>query len=272
MRVYILADLEGVSGVTQYDDWRKGDAGDQVMRARMADLMVGEVNAAVEGAVAAGATSVVVRDGHGYSDTIPIEKLDPRALLSQGRRVETPLPHLERDFAAVIMIGQHARAGSRRGCLSHTYSRRIRAILVNGVEMGEVGLNAAMAAEFGVPTRFVSGDTEVIQESRSQLGHIVTVETKESHSTLSALSRHPESVRRQISEGVTRALTEVGDTTTYAFGPPVELRVKYSSWRANVARFLLRKQWRWGRLAGARTVVYRGDSLNTLWQHFITGA
>lgn len=272
MKVYILADLEGISGISQYDDWRADNAGHQVVRGRLAELMVGEVNAAVEGAFAAGATTVVVRDGHGYSDTIPIEKLDPRALLSQGRRAHTPLPHLDRDFAAVVMVGQHAQAGNQRGCLSHTYSRRIRSIQVNGVETGEVGLNAAMAGELGVPTCFVSGDTEVVWESRSQLGSIVTVETKVSHSTLCALSRHPQSVRQEIAEGVTRALKGGGDTAIYSFSPPVELRVKYGSWRANIARFLLRKQWQWGRLAGPHTVVYRGDSLNTLWQHFVTGA
>ena len=78
----------------------------------MDSLLVGEVNAAVEGAVASGAHTIIVHDGHGYGDSIPISKLHPAAKLSQGISNLHPLPHLDPSFDAILMIGQHAKAGS----------------------------------------------------------------------------------------------------------------------------------------------------------------
>lgn len=272
MKVYILVDMEGVSGVNEYDDWNPRHAGHQVARARVADLMVGEVNAAVEGALEAGATTVVVRDGHGWSNTLPIEKLHPRAFLSQGRCIRHPLPHLESDCAALVMVGQHAKAGNRRGCLSHTYSRRIRSVHVSGVEVGEIAINAGLAGELGVRTCFVSGDTETVEEARSHLEGIVTVETKKSHSTLCTLSRSPSAVHDEIASGVSRALQQLPNFKPYIFPAPVRLQVTYHSRCANIARYLLRRQWRWGRPADLKTVVYLGQNLTQVWQHFIAGA
>jgi len=272
MKVYILVDMEGISGVNEYDDWNPGNAAHQMTRARLADLMVGESNAAVHGALAAGATTVVVRDGHGWSNTIPIEKLHPAAFLSQGRRIRHPLPDLEQDFAGMVMIGQQAKAGNLRGCLSHTYSRRIGSIQVNGSDVGEIALNAALAGELGVPACFVSGDTEAIQEARSHLDGIVTVETKKSHSTLCTLSRSPATVRDEIAAGVTRALQQIRNVKPFSFAAPVRLQVTYHSLYVNIGRYMLRRQWRWGRLGGPRTIVYRGNSLTEVWRNFIAGA
>lgn len=272
MKVYILADLEGISGVNEYDDWLPNNVGHQMIRTRMIDLMVGEVNAAVEGALAAGATTVVVRDAHSWSNNLPREKLHKKALLSQGQLIEHPLPHLEADFAALVMVGYHAKAGNVRGSLSHTYSRRIRSVHVNGVEIGEIGLNAAIAGELGVPVCFVSGDSEAVQEAHLHLENIVSAETKISHSIRCTLSRAPTLVQAEITAGVKRGLEQITLLKPFVFAAPVELQVRYHAWYVNLARYLLRRQWHWGRVIALDAVVYRGDNLTQLWQHFISGS
>lgn len=271
MKVYILSDLEGVSGVHQYDDWERDNPAHQQQKARMAVLLVEEINAAVEGALSAGVEVVVVRDGHGYGDTIPIEELHPAAQLSQGRLLFHPLPHLDSTFQALVMVGQHARAGNQCGCLSHTYSRRIRQVRVNGVEVGEIAINAALAADLGVPTVFVSGDSEAVSEAKSLLPDVEVVETKVSHSVLCALSLSPQMARNVIRQGVQRALQRLSAFELHTIEPPVELVVTYKRWYAAGFRLFLGWHLRRAQLRGVHSLVYRGQSLTETWQIF-TGA
>ena len=272
LKVYILADLEGVSGVFQFDNYydHKHVAGEKP-RTRVAQLMVGEVNAAVEGALAAGADTVVVRDAHGYSDTLPVEKLHPKAWLSQGNHVLRPLPHLTREFDALVMIGQHAKSRNHRAGLSHTYSRRIDRIQVNGMEVGEILLNAALAGELSVPTVSVSGDNEAVNEAREHLSGIRTVQTKVSHSLTCSLSRPPQVVSEAIRIEVEKAIAERQSIKPFVFESPVNMRVTYRSWTINLGRYALRKQWRVGKLAGIRTAVYSAPSLSSCWMRFVYG-
>jgi len=272
LKVYILADLEGVSGVFEFDDYynHKHLAAEKP-RTRSAELMVGEVNAAVEGALQAGAGTVVVRDAHGYSNTLPIEKLHPKALVSQGNPIRQPLPHLTNNFDAVVMVGQHAKAGNTRACLNHTYSRRVKRIEANGIEIGEILLYATFAGELGVPTVCVSGDSEAGREAREVSVGISTVQTKLSHSVTSALSRVPAAVCEEIRESVMQALQSHRTVRPFHFEPPVKMKVTYRSAAVNLIRYALRKQWRWARLTSAYTCLYNGHHLSECWMNFVFG-
>ncbi len=171
-KVYVFADMEGISGVT---------CSEQIMGARADEgrrLMVEDMNACVAGCFEAGATEVVVRDGHGGGNNIDPTLLDPRAKLVQGA---TPGVRFK-DFdgsEALILLGYHAMALTTNGVLAHSYSSAsIQGLWLNGREVGEIGVDAAIAAEHKVPVVLVSGDDKTVAEARAWLPQAVVCETK----------------------------------------------------------------------------------------------
>lgn len=269
MRVYILADLEGMSGITWPDERRRrGIVGPG--HERLSTLMVGEINAAVSGAIDAGADEIVVRDSHGWSDTVRLEDLHPRARLSQGAPAGDPMPHLDATFDAIVMVGQHARAGNATGCLSHTYSRRIGQVRVNGVPVGEIAIYAALAGEIGVPVAFVSGDTEAVAEARQLLQAVETVVTKVSHSRLCALSHPLGEAHRAIRSGVRASLERRERHKPFTFACPTEVAVAYRHWYVAVARLLVRRHLTVCDLSKLPALVYRAPTLRDAWRAFLT--
>jgi D-amino peptidase len=218
--------MEGVSGVV---DWDHVDPGHQE-HARFRQLMTAEVNAAVRGACDAGAEDVLVADGHAHGRNILVEDLDPRAQLHSGS--PSPLSMVsgvERDVDGAIFIGYHARAGTEKAILDHTWSgRRVVNLWLNGELIGETGLNAALCGHFGVPVLMVSGDRAVCDEARELLGEIETVAVKEATSRSAALCRSPETVQEAIHKAARRAVERLasGDAPdVFRVSPPVTLAV-----------------------------------------------
>ncbi len=161
MKVYIGTDMEGVNGVvTREHTHRDGREHD---RARV--WLTEEVNAAVAGALDAGATEIVVEDGHGTCRNILPDLLHPRARLITGQVTSLPpsMVHgLDGSFDAVMFIGYHARAGTPNANLDHTsWSQTVRHVRVNGQEVGETSIMSAYAGYHGVPTVCVSGDDKL---------------------------------------------------------------------------------------------------------------
>ena len=142
MKVFISADIEGVACVVARDDGKL--EGVEYERAR--EWMTGEVNAAIEGAMDAGATEVVVADSHGHMRNIMAEKLHEKALLVRGSpRPGTMVEGLDETFSAAMFIGYHSQAGNPLGVLSHTYlGGTIYQVRINGLALGEPGMNAAV--------------------------------------------------------------------------------------------------------------------------------
>lgn len=203
MNVYISIDMEGVAGVVTREQVVP-DGGEAYRRS--CRLMTLEANAAVAGAMAAGAQRVVVNDSHGRMANLDPELLDPRAECSAGY----PKPHsmmagLDAQFGAVFMLGYHGGAGSAPAILDHTYSPRVfRAIRVNGVRQTETTLNAALAGHHGVPVALVSGDEATCSEASAALGaDLPVVVTKAALGSQAAFSLHP-SVARERLEGAAR--------------------------------------------------------------------
>ena len=210
MRVYISADLEGVSGVVHGD--QVSATGSDYGRTRK--LVTEEVNAAVAGALEGGATEAVVNDGHGGMRNLLIEDIHPSArlmtgapkLMGQMEGIDAP-----EGFDAAAFVGYHARAGTH-GVLNHTISGAVVAKLVlDGVEVGEAGLNAAIAAHFGIPLVFVSGDAATCREVEALNPHAVTVAVKEDAGRYAALCLPPEAARKAIREGMMRAVRAVAE-------------------------------------------------------------
>ncbi len=203
MKIFISCDMEGVAGVC---DWRHAghSGGTEYQRARRA--MTAELNAAVRGAVAAGASSIVVNDSHGGGTNILIEELHPAARLVTGFPLEWSVAEgLTTDTDAALLLGYHSRAGTP-GVLNHTYTGAITHFSINGRTCGELGLIAFMAGSMGVPVALVSGDDRTRDEARSLLGPIMTVTTKQALGRYAAASLTPAAVVAELETRVQAAL------------------------------------------------------------------
>src|SRR5919202_4298096 len=153
MKVYIMTDMEGVAGVVSSVDYCAPDSRYYEVGRELTTL---ETNAAIEGALDAGATEFLVVDGHGHGAIDPV-KLHPAALLMAGRPLGYPFG-CDQSFDATFIIGQHAKANTDGGQLCHTGSFTVEDQVLNGQSLGELGINMLFAAYYGVRTVLVTGD------------------------------------------------------------------------------------------------------------------
>src|SRR5687768_3319108 len=165
-RVYISVDMEGISGVNGDDQTSAG----QPEYGRARKLMAEDTNAAIRGAFEGGATDVLVNDSHGGQRNLLPEDLDQRArLISHSFKRHGMMEGLDDSFDAVIFVGYHAKADAPRGLFAHTGSGVVRDLQINGRSVGEGGMNAALAAYYGVPVVSVSGDDVAIAEVKESV-------------------------------------------------------------------------------------------------------
>ena len=229
LKVYISADMEGVVGVVTGD--QLGPSGFEYARAR--ELMTAEVNAAIEGALAAGATEIVISDSHGNGENLLLEKL-PRdvVLIRSWPRPLMMMEGIDASFDAAIFIGYHASTTNSAGVRAHTISSaRLADIRLNGTSMPEAGINAAIAGHFGVPVVMISGDDVIIEETRALLGDIEGAVVKEAISFHSAKTLMPEAAFELIREKVTAALQRLDDFQPYELETPITLDVRFKNYR-----------------------------------------
>ena len=208
MKIYMMTDLEGVAGVTDFENRTIDTHDNHETRMRMRRLLTGEVNAAVDGLFAGGATQVIVNDGHGAGYTIDFERLDSRAQIIHGHERPVWLPLLDETCDATILIGAHAKASSPPGTAYHTMSKSVKNWSINGVSFGEMGLQALIAGHFGVPMIFVSGDWHACKEISELIPGVVTGAVKRGLSRRSAVSWPSEKAQELIRAGVQRALAK----------------------------------------------------------------
>lgn len=205
MKVLIMTDLEGVSGVVSFKDqvYSDGRYYENSMR-----LLTAEINAAVEGVLKEGATDILVFDGHGPGG-VWFEDLHPKARLLHGRPLAPSQIRNDviKTFDVGMMVGQHAMAGVERGNLNHTQSsREVEYYKLNDRFIGEIAQFSLFIGAFGLPLIFLSGDTEACREAEELVKGITTVGVKEGLSRNSAISLSPFEARRRIAEGSARAL------------------------------------------------------------------
>lgn len=162
-KVYISADMEGISGIVGDDQVSAGAA--EYGRSRK--LMAEDVNAAIRGAIAGGATEVVVNDSHGGQRNILPEDLDPSArLISHSFKRYGMMEGLDETFDAVLFIGYHAKADTPGGLFAHTGSGVVRDLQIDGRSVGEGGMNTLLAGWYGVPVVLVTGDDVAVAQVR----------------------------------------------------------------------------------------------------------
>ena len=224
MRVFVTVDIEGVAGVVHSEEGSRGNP--EYERARR--LMTAEASAVVAGIFDADPEAqVMVTDVHGpYRNIIP-EELDERATLYRGKpKLLGMVDGVDRGFDMAMFVGVHGKAGTGASALSHTFTGTILDVTVNGVSMGELGLNAAVAGHFGVPVTLVAGDQTVVTEARDLFGPgIETVQVKESFAHLAAESVHPNVARRMLREAAAKVIREGVTISPLTVETPVNVEV-----------------------------------------------
>jgi D-amino peptidase len=223
LKVFISVDMEGISGVVTSEECsRTGKDYDLFRR-----IMTQDANAAVEGALAAGATEIWVRDSHGSARNILPELLNENAILvrdwSGGPKMM--MEGIDETFDAVLFVGYHAKAGTPDGIIEHTMSGVVTDSAVNGVSLPEAGWNALIAGHYGVPVAFVSGDQAVCSQVEGLFGEVETVAVKGAIGA-AAVCLHPEKAQAKIRAGVTKALQQLDRFKPYQLSPPYTLVLK----------------------------------------------
>ena len=230
IKVFISVDMEGISGLIHWDETSEGGADYGLFRR----LMTEEANAAIAGALDAGAAEIVVRDAHGSARNILPDLLRPEARLI--REWNSPLSMMEgidRTFDAVVFIGNHARAGTPDAVLKHTMSLTLFDLILNGVRMPEAAWNAAIAGHFDVPVVFLSGDSAVCKQIREIIGPIETVAVKDAMGPAASMI-HPTKAQEMIRKGVAAALRNLKAYKPYKPASPYKLEIVFTD--ENLAR------------------------------------
>jgi D-amino peptidase len=223
MKVYISVDMEGISGVVHWNQTVHGKEDYD----RFRKLMTYEANAAIEGALLAGASEVVVNDSHGSMRNIILEELRPEAKIITGsNKPMSMMEGMDGAFDAAIFIGYHSKALST-GILNHTFTGSVSDYKVNGQSMGEAGMNALIAGYYGVPVVFVSGDSELAKEAQDLLKTVNTVAVKEARSQMAALCLNPAKARQLITQGVQDALKDLSRFKPLVPPAPATVTVKF---------------------------------------------
>lgn len=225
MRIFLSADIEGVAGVAHLPSTGPGRFDYEAGRR----WMTGEVVAACEAAMRAGATEVVVADGHGSAHNLLLDQLPDGARLV--RSWPRPLVQMQGiddgPFDAVVFIGHHASATAADGVLAHTFVGAFRDVRLNGESQSETTLNAMLAAHYGVPSVFTSGDEAYIAHCLQRLPGIETVVTKKTRGYTTIDTIKPALSQRLIGDGVGRALSRLPDFRPMPLPDRYDLEIEF---------------------------------------------
>jgi len=267
MRVFVISDMEGVAGVTKWDETEGGTP----LHAERCRLYTEEINAAVRGAYTGGATEVVVMDCHGagkgwtFNSLIP-ELLDVRCEFVVQREWTEYTEFLEEGCDAALFVGMHAMAGTPDGVMNHTVSGTgWRNLTFNGRLVGETGINAALCGTWGCPVLMVTGDEASCREGRELLGDgLTTVAVKRGLGRFSARHKTPARAREMIEQGAQRALSNLSAVAPYDPGRPCEVRVELAT-SEEVERYRFNPVVE---VIDGRTIASRADDWWTAWRQF----
>jgi D-amino peptidase len=232
VRVHIISDIEGVAGVVRWGQ----TGGDLPLYQEARSLYTEEINAAVRGAKAGGATEIVVMDCHGAGgnydfNSLVAADLDPDCEFVIQTEWTEYTGFLEEGCDAALFVGMHAMAGTPDGVMSHTVSGQAwQSLKFNGTLVGETGINAALCGNWGCPVLLVTGDSATCTEARALLGDgLTTVQVKTGIGRYSARSLAPVKARTLIEEGAKQALKDLKAVAPYEPGKPCEIEIRFTT-------------------------------------------
>jgi D-amino peptidase len=260
VKVFLSSDMEGTAGVV---DWQQC-VGDGPEAAAGRKLLLAEVNAAIEGALAGGATEVVVNDSHSTMRNLPADALAGGAsYISGSHKPLYMMQGLDGSFGAVLFVSYHGSIGAPAG-LSHTYNpSAVMEARLGGVVTGEAGINALVAAHYGVPVVLVTGDRYACEETAALIPGVHTAVVKEHVSRLAAHSLHPARACALIRETAQRAVVGAAGASPPPVGSaPLEVSVRTTdiaeatTWVRGVER------------TGPRELRFQGDDPLAVYRSF----
>ena len=264
MKLFLSSDMEGTAGVVDWDQCRGPGPEYQYYRRLLQD----EVNAAISGALAAGVTEVVVNDSHSTMQNLrPDELLGNARYLSGKHKPMYMMQGLDDTFDAIFFVSYHGSMASEASTLSHTYNpRAISKVRLNGVEVGESGINALVALGYGVPVVLITGDDTTAEEATAICPGITTAVVKHSVSRFAAESLHPQQAVAVIAEAATAAINKLDQARPPAIELPATLEISFqtgdmadmASWVKGVER------------VESRTVQVSDDDPIRLFRTFVT--
>src|SRR6266516_6657888 len=267
MKVEVIGDMEGVAGIVRWDQVTGGKALYEEGRR----LYTEEMNAAVRGAKAAGATEIVVIDCHGAGgdwafNSLLRELLDPDCEYVVQDEWTEYTEFLEQGVDAALLVGMHAMAGTADGVLSHTVSGQAwQNLRFNGTLVGETGIQAALCGHWGCPVVLVTGDRAVCVEAKELLGDgVTTVEVKQGLGRFSARMKTPREARELIEEGAKKALSDLSAVPPYDPGRPCEIAIEFTT-PDRLQEYVNRKGVG---VTGPSSLVVRGDDWWSAWSSF----
>jgi D-amino peptidase len=230
MRILIAADMEGITGVTNWDQVDPHHA----EYPRFRRLMTSDVNAAIRGVCTSGIDDILVVDGHEHGTNILIDDLDPCAQLICGDFSPLAMVQgVDQGVDGVIFVGYHARAGSQNAILDHTWSsRRVANLWLNDILVGEYGLNAAVAGHFNVPVLMLTGDQTVCVQATELLGPIETVVVKTALSRMSAIclpAARTEELIQKTAVQATKRLQAGNAPKPFIISAPVRVTIDFNA-------------------------------------------
>jgi D-amino peptidase len=230
LAIYISADMEGVAGAVTQE--QLGPSGFEYQRFR--ELMTAEVNAAIEGATAAGATRIVVSDSHGNGQSLLLEKFPDsvKVVRASPRPLQMMQGIEEGNFDGAILLGYHTATTNLQGVRAHTLSSaKLTAVRLNGQAVSEAGISAAVAGHFGVPVILVTGDSEVVKETQALLGDVEGAVVKWPYGFHSAQTLTPQAACNLIRERAAAAVHRIADFKPHKLKGPVTLDVSFKNYR-----------------------------------------
>jgi len=223
MNLYIMVDLEGISGI--YDKEQVSPSGTRYFEGR--SFMTQDINACVEAAKEAGVDKVYIKDDHGPASTVIWEKLTSKLdYCISGKNPENRMPGIN-DCDAVILLGYHSMAGTPNGILEHTISSETNQnVWINGSKVGEIGIDSAIAGDFGKPVIMVSGDDKACGEAKALLPWVVTAEVKKAVGCFYAMLLPQEKALALLREKVKEAVRNFSNAKPHVVAKPVKLRIE----------------------------------------------
>lgn len=205
MKVYISVDIEGITGVTAWEETELNHPDHKAAASQMTKEML----AACQGAIAAGATEILIKDAHDSARNMDIADLPDEARIIRGwtNTPESMMAGIDETFDAAVFIGYHSGAGGDGNPLAHTMNRGNNYVKINGKKAAEFDLNAYVAAGYGVPVVFVSGDEQLCHHAKELVPAIETVGVKSGIGN-ATLSIAPQKACKLIADGVKAGLAK----------------------------------------------------------------
>ena len=263
MRVFISVDMEGISGVTRWED--VVTRGQDYQRAR--SWMTADVNAAIAGARRAGATEFVVEENHGVEMlcNLLLDEIDPAADVVRGspRGAATTMAALDGSFDAMFLVGHHAAAGDYPGICAHTISYgSYKTVMCNGELISEGEIFATVAASHGVRTALIAGDQVVCERMARFVPGIeqAVVKTALSHTAGSIIP--PVRAQRIIADAAERAIGRLAGIDVPKLEPPYEFAIELREPLSGEAVDVYRNRFPEFSIVGDRTVTWVADDMH----------